>query len=245
MLLSTPETIQHILWQGPLELDNEQIAEERFRFMSPPSRPSYVPTVSIGQPEVWPLAELYSGAIPSWLEVKQNEAQFFLVRFACSLRNSGEDKFQITQAKFSVDLLPDNQQNRAIAFDLYPLEINQEIKRNCKVSLSPNIKFKEAQASLGGTDFALEYPELQPTIIATGVGEYKADWEYRKAQGKGVQGSKFMHMIVKVPNNMQLVRTKLNLTARLEQNGNPLVKWLFKTDIKKVPSDCLIVNLVS
>jgi hypothetical protein len=31
----------------------------------------------------------------------------------------------------------------------------------------------------------------------------------------------------------------------LEQNGNPLVKWLFKTDIKKVPSDCLIVNLVS
>jgi hypothetical protein len=24
-----------------------------------------------------PLAELYSGAIPSWLEVKQNEAQFF------------------------------------------------------------------------------------------------------------------------------------------------------------------------
>jgi len=153
MLLSTPETIQHILWQGPLELDNEQIAEERFGFMSPPSRPSYAPTVSIGQPEVWPLAELYSGVIPSWLEVKQNEAQFFLVRFACSLRNSGEDRFQITQAKFSVDLLPDNQQNRAIAFDLYPLEINQEIKRNCKVSLSPNIKFKEAQASLGGTDF--------------------------------------------------------------------------------------------
>ncbi len=58
MLLSTPETIQHILWQGPLELDNEQIAEERFGFMSPPSRPSYAPTVSIGQPEVWPLAEL-------------------------------------------------------------------------------------------------------------------------------------------------------------------------------------------
>lgn len=92
MLLSTPETIQHILWQGPLELDNEQIAEENFRFMSPlaeenfrfispPSRPSYAPTVSIGQPEVWPLAELYSGAIPSWLEVKQNEAQFFFSPF--------------------------------------------------------------------------------------------------------------------------------------------------------------------
>ena len=93
MLLSTPETIQHILWQGQLELDSEE-EEEKFRFMSPPSRPSYAPTVSIGQPEVWPLAELYSGAIPSWLEVKQNEAQFFLVRFACSLRNSGEDKFQ-------------------------------------------------------------------------------------------------------------------------------------------------------
>jgi len=56
MLLSTPETIQHIIWQGPLELDNEQIAEENFRFMSPPSRPSYVPIVSIGQPEVFPIS---------------------------------------------------------------------------------------------------------------------------------------------------------------------------------------------
>jgi len=59
MLLSTPETIQHILWQGQLELDNEQIAEENFRFISLSSQPSYAAIVSIGPPEVGQLAELY------------------------------------------------------------------------------------------------------------------------------------------------------------------------------------------
>lgn len=59
MLLSTPETIQNILWQGQLELDSEEIEEENFRFISRPSQPSYAAIVSIGQPEVWQLAELY------------------------------------------------------------------------------------------------------------------------------------------------------------------------------------------
>ncbi len=173
---------------------------------------SGLPIVSIGSPEVWSLVDLYSpDKMPPLLKAKLDESDFYIVRFSCSFRHSPNGK-EIEWARFIVQLYP-GEKGQPVAFDLHPLMVTQEIKHNVKVTLNPNIKFQELEAGLGGIDFGLEYIELHPIISAAGIGEGLASWDYEVDRGLKIQGSKFMHMLLKVPKEMKPVEAFLDLLA--------------------------------
>lgn len=220
MWLKTPETIENILWQGPLEPASDEALERLGREWatlgvkgSPAQAARELPIVSIGQPEVWTLPEVYPPeAMPHPLKVKLDEADFYLVRMSCSFRPQ-KDESQVEWARFLVYLLPDSAARQPIAFDLHPLLVTQEVKRNVKVSLNPSLKFYEVEGKAGGVEFGFEYPELQPIISAAGGGEANPSWDYEEAKGARVQGCKWMHLLVKAPRGTNPVRATLDLTA--------------------------------
>lgn len=220
MWLTTPETIENVLWKGALEpasdgalerLQQEWAARGVERGAADAVRD--LPAISIGRPETWPLAEVYPPAtMPPLLKAKLDEADFYLVRLGCSFRARREHS-QVEWARFVVHLLPDGAGRQPIGFDLHPLMVTQEVKRNVKVSLSPSLAFAEVEAGLGGLEFGFEYAELQPIISASGVGEPAPDWTYEEAKGVMVQGGKWMHLLLKAPKGMAPIDATLDLAA--------------------------------
>ncbi len=241
MLLRVPETIENVIWEGALE---EETEDTGIKFAHPPTnRAEELPIVSIGRPEKWNMTDLYApNPIPSIIQTKLNEANFYLVQLSCSFRPI-KDELEISQAFFTVELLPDRDRHQPIAFNLHPLEVNQEIERNCTFTLSPSLKFVKIEGSLGSAEFGLAYSELQPMIIATGVGEPTPRWEYQKTNGKAVHGSKFMYLLLKTPQAMQQVRARIKLTAELKKPGITR-KFNFWNKTDNEATDYLSVQLV-
>jgi hypothetical protein len=156
--------------------------------------------------------------MPPALRVKLDEADFYLVRLACSFRPR-QNQTEIEWARLLVSLLPDVGATQPIAFDLHPMLLTQETRRNVKVSLSPTIKFQEVEASVGAAEFGFEYPELQPVISAAGIGEAQPSWDYQAARGMPVVGSKWMHVLVKAPTASTAGHAELRLVADVTRGG--------------------------
>ena len=219
MWLKVPDTVEKVLWEGPLEPATDEAKRQLLEERGPKGERVDIrdlPVVSIGQPEVWPLAQIYpKKGMPPALKAKLAEADFYLVRLACSLRPRS-DVVRLDWVRFLVHLLPDESDRQPLAFDLHPLMVTQEVKRNVKVTLSPTLKFTELEASIGGVEFGFEYPELQPVISGSGAGEADASWDYETPQGVHLQGSRFMHVLVKAPKGMPKGEASLDLTADVE-----------------------------
>ena len=134
MWLRTPETIENVLWEAPLEPANEAVvdqvarewADRGMRGRQEEIREEIregLDIVTIGQPETWELLEVYlPETMPSLLQAKLREADFYLVRLACSFRPV-QGKKQVDWARFSVQLKPDAVGRQPIAFDLHPLMV--------------------------------------------------------------------------------------------------------------------------
>ena len=201
-----------------------------------------LPILSIGKPEAWNLPNLYPpDRLPQWLKVKLDESDFYLIRFSCSFRPVLKEK-KIEWARFIVQLYASDE-GQPIAFDLHPVMVVQEVKHNVKLTLSPTIKFQELGlgASLGGIDFGLEYIELHPIISAAGIGEGQVSWDYEEAKGSKIQGSKYMHMLLKVPKGMKPVVAFLDFTADIKIYDQYLRIGVGK---KEMAAKSLKVNLV-
>jgi hypothetical protein len=89
--------------------------------------------------------------------------------------------------------------------------------------VAPTLKFRTVvEAEVGKVEFGLEYPELQPIIVGAGVGEAMPTWDYQVATGMaGIQGAKWMHLLVKAPKGMPAITAQLILTAQIYvENGS-------------------------
>ena len=172
-----------------------------------------LPLVSIGAPEVWPLRDVYPlDKMPATLRASLDTADFHLVRLACSFRPKRQE-VQVEWARFGVTLLPDDRGRLPIAYDMHPLQLTTDVKRNVKVSLSPTVKFQELEVGVGSADFGFEYTELQPVISASGIGESEPSWDFQSATGAQLIGSKWMHLLVRTPREMTTVNANLRLVA--------------------------------
>ncbi len=249
MWLQIPETLQTVLYEGPLEPATDEAVERlgrewAARGIKGNARDAArdLPIVSIGRPEVWPLPEVYPPErMPSPLRAKVDEADFYLVRLACSFRpRRGES--QVEWARFLVRLLPDSAGRQPIAFDLHPLRVTQEVRRNVKVTLGPALRFQEVEAQVGELAFGFEYTELQPIISAAGVGEAVPSWDYEEAKGVTVRGSKWMHLLLRAPRRMSPIRAILDLAADVALRGFRLPALLIPD--KQQATDRLTVTLV-
>jgi hypothetical protein len=178
-----------------------------------------LPVVSIGRPQVWRLTDLLQpDQISPALQAQLADADFYLVQLACSFRRQRDDVV-IEWARFSAQLLPDQRSRQPIAFDLHPVQVSHKVQRNVKVTLSPTLKFQKVEASLGKAELGFEYQELEPLISGSGAGEHIPSWDYEPSHGIRLQGSKWMHVLVKAPLGMPTGRAMLDLTADVAAGG--------------------------
>ena len=235
MWLTTPDTIEHVLVERPLEPVSDEALDQSAREwqsrggkLPPREALRTMPVVSIGQPETWLLQDLYSPSkLPRPIRTKLSQADFYLVRLSCSFRPLHEEN-RVEWARFRTALLPHSSTGaQPIAFDLYPQQVIQEMRRQIKVTLSPSLKFRELEASLGSAEFGFEYTELIPLVSAAIGASFDPSWDYRAGPGQEVQGTKWMHLLVKAPKGMTGGRALLELEAHVLVRGVrlPVIFW--------------------
>jgi hypothetical protein len=225
MWLQAPKDIETVLWTGPMEPETDETVEQVQQnlaglgfeaeadnlFRNPP-------LVSIGQPETWLLQDLYpSKEMPPAIQSKLDEADFYLIRLVCSL-NPARRANRIASAQFLVHLVPDSAGQQPLAYDLHPREVTQEVKHQVKFSLSPSLSFEPVEIG-GGLEYGIEYPELQPIVTASGIGEKWTSWGYEETRGIRLQGTKVMHLLIKAPRGMSSGEAALSLRADLDILG--------------------------
>jgi hypothetical protein len=212
-LIPTEESIQ--VWESTIQRQGRRIKGDF------PLKKSNLPLVSIGIPDVWKLQDLYpKQKIPRSISVKLEESDFYFVRLACSFRPIHQE-IAIENATFCL-LFQYTDGELPIAYDMHPLLIEKEDKKNVRFSLNPTLKFVQLETSLGEIEFGFEYNELTPLISATGVMEPNPAWEYKEAAGHILQGSKLMHLLMKVPKGLRPIFAAASIDAKLRAYGSLL-----------------------
>lgn len=235
MWLATPETIEQIMVERPLEpASDEALGQSAHDWQSRGVKPvprealRSMPVVSIGQPETWTLQDFYApNKLPRPVRTKLSQADFYLVRLSCSFRPVHEES-RVEWARFRAALLPHPSTGaQPIAFDLYPERLVQDVKRQIKVTLSPSLKFRELETSLGGAEFGFEYTEIFPLVSGAIGASFDPSWDYRAGPGQEVQGTKWMYLLVKAPKGMTSGRALLDLEADVLVRGVrlPVTFW--------------------
>ena len=231
MWLTTPDTIEHILVERQLEPVSDDVLDQSRSGQGvklPGTALRNMPVVSIGQPETWPLQELYlPRKLPRPIRTKLSQADFYLVRLSCSFRPVHQES-RIEWARFQVAFLPHASTGvQPVASDLYPQRVIQEVKRQIKVTLSPSLKFQELEPSLGSAELGFEYTEQIPLISASIGSSFDPSWDYRAGPGQEVQGTKWMYLLVKAPKELSSGRASLELEADVLVRGVrlPMTFW--------------------
>lgn len=231
MWLSTPDTIEHILVERQLELVSDDALDQSVRGSQSPGvkiTPRDMPVASIGRSEPWTLQDFYSPSkLPRPIRTKLSQADFYVIRLSCSFRPVHAES-RVEWARFRVALLPHSSTGtQPIAFDLYPQQVMQEVKRQIKVTLSPSLKFQEVEASLGSAEFGFEYTEQIPLISASIGNSFDPSWDYRAGPGQEVQGTKWMYLLVKAPKGLTSGQALLELEADVLVRGVrlPVTFW--------------------
>jgi hypothetical protein len=199
-----------------------------------------LPVVSIGEPEV--LRSLAGVAPPEGFE-RVAARDFYLVRFWCSFRAS-ESGVQFDHAHFRIRLgSGEADAGDPIAHDMYPSEVLHRVKRDVKVSFTPQITFSEIGGSVGGFDYGFSYTELQPSIVAAGQGERTPSWAFSRTKGHAPQGGKAVHLVVATPAGTGTGTAALELEAEVRKPGKlPLPMGLFEKR-GDIPAEPLQVRL--
>jgi hypothetical protein len=186
------------------------------------------PVVTLGYPRC--LGQ-FGIDFPLLAEAKKlaERADYFLVRLACSFRPLGRD--QIHYAKLSVYLQPLAGKLPPIAFDLYPRSVYKPVESVFKVSIAPGLKFAEvAEISVGEASATIQYQELLPVIIGTGVQQSDPCWEFERARGQPIRGARFLYLIVERPREADAIRVIIDLTADVETRHGILAARIKQED---------------
>jgi hypothetical protein len=234
MWLVEPQAIQPVLLERPLQPPTKEVLEQSAReWQSQGVQVDLrtvlrnMPVASIGQPETWPLQDLYSpDQMPHPLLAKATQNDFYLIRLSCSFRSLHQES-RIQWARFLVQLLPDAAEQQPTAYDLYPQRVVQEVKHHINVTLSPMLTFQELKVSPGSVEFGLECNEQQPVISAALGTGVDPSWDYTEAQGMQVQGTKWMYLLVKAPKGLSAGQATLDLVADVVVRGKrfPVSIW--------------------
>jgi len=210
----TPTQIENPILQETLVVQpNTEIIKGRIDVVR--SIPEEIPSVTLGQPQWWNLAALArekGEKLPAEFALMLRQADFFLVLLSVSLHPVRNSQFE--WARIQAYLRPRENNAEVIAFDLYPRDLTVEIKQDFKISISPSLKFKEVEASVGEVVTNIEYVRTEPII--TGYNPLRPDpnWDIEKHKRYPLRGSKFLYMIVKRPHGAKGVRLTIDLAAR-------------------------------
>lgn len=118
MHIITPTEIKSVAWQGEL------VAPETMRAIHPPGRS----IVTIGQPEIWPVAEALENQVGQKWVPPMGDSSYWLLRLACTLHEP-PGRQDITEAQQMLYLRHKNEpaaSSATYAYSLFPDRLSVE-----------------------------------------------------------------------------------------------------------------------
>jgi len=207
MLIETPTDIQAVAWEGEL------IAPETMKLAS-----AVRPVVTLGRPEIWPVAEALEPQVGKpWVPPLSNAA-FWLLRLACTLHPVGRFK-EIVEAQQTLSLSPvkpNAQADSTYAFSLFPERLTAEEQREMSLSLGPKLKFGKIEAEGAQAGTKISYRKVFPVIQGYGAGEPTAYWIFKPHSAYPLEGCQFVYAVVAAQTGASGIRGAVELTVNVD-----------------------------
>lgn len=217
MFLKTPVQIESVAWEGELVPPDVAMTtrSERER-----------PIVTIGKPEFWPAAEALEIEVGRKWTPPRGGADFWLARFACSLREPN-GRSQITAAAQNLYLRPRATtaagDDPVYAYSLFPDRLTVEDKGTFNVKLSPELSFAKAISFKPGELGAnIEYRQVFPVIQSYGAGEPLASWEFTAHAAHPLAGTQFVYAVIAIMPGADGGRGSMELSVTMRKQAGPI-----------------------
>lgn len=189
MHLTTPTAIQSIAWEGELFAPSVTFGAGK----------SSRPVVTIGQPEVWPVARALENQTGQRWTPPLGDAKYWLVRLACTLREPARG-VEVTEARQSLYVRSEPHsagEKSAYAHNLIPLRLGAEDKTSFSFSLGPELGFADGSSvKIGELGATIEYRKVFPVIQAYGIGEANPYWVFQPHATYPLMGSQFVYAVL-------------------------------------------------
>lgn len=184
--------------------------------------------VSIGDPIVLSLAELLAErgeAVSAAIKLQMPSYDFYLVQLACSFQPAPSCRFH--DARFSLNLQttpidPEGSQAvlaKAIAYDLFPLKLEDERKVSVIWSFHPELKFTfdpiASSLALPLYDRTTEYVTYASRIEAFDLQGTQPAWAFTRTASRDISGPQKLFMMLRKPKGTQ-VKATFRLTAHIQ-----------------------------
>ncbi|SRR6266566_2609000 len=224
---------------------------------------------SIGDPIVLPLAEYFQKrghAVPVDIQLQMHHYEFYQVEFACSFLAAEGCRFHDASFGLNLQTIPADPSaplqvasGDAIAYDLFPLLVEDECRINIKQSIGPEITFgfDPTSSSLKlpfNYERSKEYVTYQSRIVASGLRTSQPRWQFTRTGAHEIEGSQKLFMILRKPKGIHVNATfSLASNVQFTIAGLGLDLWplvmIFRhrsnpnqplTDAPSVPLDLLV-----
>lgn len=179
---------------------------------------------SIGDPIVSRLTE--SPGMPTAMQQQLADYEFYQIQLACSFQAAPGCHFIDARFSFELKTLPDGPQRlltspieNAIAYDLFPLRIEDEQTVTVTRKLSPEMKFGYEQASATLTLPLLDRVE-QRIVYTSRVEAYDLQgthpaWSFYRTPAHEISGPQRLFLLLRKPKGTS-VKTTFRLAARVQ-----------------------------
>lgn len=223
---------------------------------------------SIGDPVVLPLAEYFQKSgqtVPIDIQLQMQRYEFYQVELACSFQAARGCRFHDASFALNLETIPADPNAppqaasaNAIAYDLFPLRVEDECRISIKQSLGPEITFGFDHASfslkLPNKERSREYVTYQSRIVAFDLRTSWPKWQFTRTDAHEIEGSQELFMILRKPKGTH-VKATFSLAANIQFTiaGLGLDLWplvmVFRhrsnpnqplTDAPSVPLDLLV-----
>lgn len=187
--------------------------------------------IQVGKPQVFPLLELYElegTKPPADIQMLSKTYRFFLVELACSLSALEKDEF--VNMKFKVDLEWQGadkatlELEEPIAYDMYPIEVFDEIEMKYSIGVNPSLKFKTVDVGAASFLKEIAFRRLVPIITGTGLLCPSITWNFERSKSRKLAGTKKMYLIIKAAKSTGPVIGRISVFGEVKRD--PLLFWV-------------------
>lgn len=184
---------------------------------------------SIGTPIVLPLAQLLTECgetVPADIRLQMQHHEFYQVHLACSFQAAPGCRFHDARFALALHTLPDDStttaltgQGDAIAYDLFPRQLEDKRTVNIKHTFNPEVKFGydplSVSLSLPLYEHVEQYVAYTSRIVAFDLQGTQPAWTFTRTEPHEISGPQKLFMIVRKPKGTQ-VKATFNLTATVQ-----------------------------
>ena len=168
------------------------------------------------------LATAQKAPVSPIIEAQASTYDFIHLQFHCSFRPAPECEFIRASVQVHLDADVARHSRAAIAYDMFPREVETPITVKRSFGVSPEIKLSFAMvAELSGTgvkaNISNEYIAYEPEITTFALGDHAPGWDFNKTKARPIRGSKTLFLIVKKPKDAPLFG-RFQLAAMLQTN---------------------------